>query len=95
LRPLVILIASVLVPFLFSPGAAWSEDFDWCGFGADGEKADAYNYGPEIRARFLFVGFPNERNCTPDVVDTLIYGGEHPALLDSMQSWLFSHSNTG
>nr|MEE4269164.1 CRTAC1 family protein [Candidatus Krumholzibacteria bacterium] len=65
-------------------------DFDWCGFSTvenSGLRA-GYAYGDSIRAKFIFVSFPND--ASP--LDTLMYEDLQPAVVDSVKYWLESHS---
>jgi hypothetical protein len=80
-----------LLSIAISPGITYSaEESAWCGFSSeyqDGVKSK-YDYGDSVRAKFIFVGFPDD----PTPVDTLLYSNLQPAVVDSMKSWLTSHS---
>jgi hypothetical protein len=65
-------------------------DFDWCGFSTieDSGLRTTYDYGDSVRAKFIFVSFPED--SIP--ADPLMYEHFQPAVVDSVKYWLESHS---
>jgi len=76
-----------LIVALLVTTPAFALDDDWCGFDPQESRA-FYDYGDSIRAKFIFVDFPDGPNWDFSVMEE----GLHKAVVDTIKWWLASHT---
>jgi len=81
------LLAIGLIIALLPSTSALALDDDWCGFDPQ-ESRTLYDYGDSVRAKFIFVDFPDGPNWDFSVMED----GLQQAVVDTIKWWLASQS---